>query len=134
MKAVFADVPEGVKAGVRQCLSARQAMSLELLLKQSKSGREPVMRALECLIACREVEVLRPVGSSHQQALITQNPLEHYRLVRASDRDYAWQSHIQEAVVENDRVIEWPEMGVEVERVYDFSWLLPWRQYVCAAG
>jgi len=134
LNSAFTEVADGVKAGVRRCLEARQAMNLELLMQHSKTGRDQVVRALECLVASREVEVLRPVGFNPKQALITQDPLEHYRLVRASDRDYTWQCHVQEAMMENERVLEWPEMAVDAGRVYDFGWLLPWRQYAFAAG
>jgi hypothetical protein len=114
-----------VMAGLRKCLASRQALNLDLILaNQAGEGRDLIMKALEGLVSRREVEVLCPVtvgfgGGSKP----TFHPLEHYRLVRATDHDFRW---VEEREL---RAARWTP-----ERHGDSAWFLPWRQPVCAAA
>jgi hypothetical protein len=127
-----------VMAGLRKCLASRQALNLDLILaNQAGEGRDLIMKALEGLVSRREVEVLCPVtvgfgGGSKP----TFHPLEHYRLVRATDHDHAWQVDITESPVDF-RWVEERELRAArwtPERHGDSAWFLPWRQPVCAAA
>ncbi len=131
-------VPPAVVAGLRKCLASRQAVSLELILQhQEGAGREMVMKALEGLVSLREVEVLCPVavGAGGGRTL-TFHPLEHYRLVRATDRDHVWQVHVTDAPDDCSRMVEreWQAASCMPERVSDFAWLLPWYRFAYRAG
>lgn len=126
-----------VMAGLRKWLASHQAVSLELILTQVGVSREHVIQALEGLVAMREVEVLCPViaGAGGGRSP-TFHPLEHYRLVRSTDRDYEWQVYVTDHPAECSRAAEreWQTVSRMPEAVSDFAWLLPRRRYAYSAG
>ena len=131
-------VSAGVMAGLRKCLASRQALNLDLILAyQAGECRDLIMRALEGLVSRKEVEVLCPVTLGYGGGCKpTFHPLEHYRLVRATDRDHAWQVDVMESPVDFSWVEERELQAARrtPERHGDSAWLLPWRQPVCAAA
>jgi len=130
-------VPAVVMAGLRKCLATRQAVNLDSMLEQAGIGRDLAMNALERLVAMQEVEVLCPVtAGGGERRKPTFHPLEHYRLVRSTDRDHLWQIYVTDAPAEHC----WPEVreddavSLQAERAADFAWLPPWHPYAYCSG
>lgn len=127
-------LPSALMVRIKQCLASRQAMGIELILKQMEAGNERVMSALSRLVAMQEVEVLRPVSvAAGGGRRLTFHPLEYYRLVRPTDRDCAWQVEIRERPAEVSWMMEREMATVSVARhfshsVRQHSWLRRVRQ------
>ncbi len=131
-------VSPAVMAGLRKCLASRQALNLDYILAYEEgAGRDLIMKALEGLVSRKEVEVLCPVTVGFGGGCkLTFHPLEHYRLVRATDHDHAWQVDVMEPPVDfswadgrESQSARWtPEWNT------DSAWFLSWRQPACAAA
>ncbi len=121
---------------LKQCMQARHAVNMELIVHQTGARKEAVIKALEQLVSKCEVEVLRPVAAQTKpQAGPTLHPREHYRLVRSADRDFVWQLQIRESADGFSRHSrhrhpkEWVPASIP-----DSTWFLPWLQHACMAG
>jgi hypothetical protein len=70
----------GLKARLRACLGSCQAMDLHGLTARLSADAMLIRYALDELVACGEVEVLRPMYGTARRS--------HYRLLRSDDQRY----------------------------------------------
>ncbi len=120
---------------LKSCLANNQAIDLQAILGQLNIERDTVIELLSGLVKRREVEVLCPVTVQRDGAPLTLHPLERYRLIRATDGDFLWETGIQE---EHQRICnatleKWTTELEPRGRILDFHWLWP-KTYAYSAG
>ncbi len=125
----------GFMKQLKCCLASGRALNFASLLGVAGMGHDVAVRALGDLVAMNEVEVLCPVMMEGKDTL-TFHPLEYYRLVGPADRDFLWETEIEEERHAGGGMKEakTPFAQDIPERVWDFGWLWPDRPYAFNAG
>lgn len=85
---------------IKNYLNTAHARSIEDLIQCSPFSRQEMQTALKQLIEHSEIEVLEPVGASHDrrsQRLF--HPYTHFRLIRETDTHHRWQILITEKMM-----------------------------------